>query len=74
MKSLYKKAVFGLFLMLGVFGVASAQTTGTDISSLFDSVDLSGISAKVMALAVTIVGIALVIKGPTIVKRLIAKL
>ena len=55
-------------------GAASADAVSTDISALFDSVDLSSISTKIMALAVTIVGIALVIKGPSIVKRLIAKI
>ena len=66
-------AVGGMALVAA--GVACAQSTsGTDIGSLFDSVDLSDVATKVMALAVTIVGIALVIKGPSIVKRLIAKI
>jgi len=61
--------------VLLVSGAAFAQdASGTDIGTLFDSVDLSDVSTKIMALAVTIVGIALVIKGPSIVKRLIAKI
>jgi hypothetical protein len=70
-----KKKYLAPLALLAVGGIASAQTaTTTDISSLFDSIDLSAISAKVMALAVVIVGIALAIKGPSIVKRLIAKI
>jgi len=53
---------------------AGAACAADDIGTLFDAVDLSSISTKIMALAVTIVGIALVIKGPAIVKRLIAKI
>jgi hypothetical protein len=67
----YRRGVLGAGA-LAVAGIASAQST--DVSTLFDSVDLSGVATKVMALAVTIVGIALVIKGPSIVKRLIAKI
>lgn len=51
---------------------ARAQSAGID--SLFDGVDLSGISAKVLAMAAVIVTIALVIKGPSIVKRIISKI
>jgi len=51
---------------------AFAQSTG--VESLFDSVDLSGISAKILALGLLIVGIALILKGPSIVKRIIAKI
>ncbi|KGG88611.1 membrane protein [Comamonas thiooxydans] len=44
------------------------------MDDLFAEVDLSGIATKVTALAVVIVGIALVMKGPAIVKRIIAKI
>lgn len=55
-----------------VNGVAHAQTTGID--SLFDAIDLSGLSTKILALAALIVTIAFVLKGPSIVKRIIAKI
>ncbi|MEQ6436725.1 hypothetical protein V8Z74_17105 [Comamonas sp. w2-DMI] len=59
---------------VGALAFASAHAAGTGIDSLFDEVDLSGIAAKITALAVIIVGIALVMKGPAIVKRIIAKI
>jgi hypothetical protein len=58
--------------LLLAFG--SAHAADNDIGALFDSIDLSSIASKAMAVAVVIVGIALVIKGPAIVKRLIAKI
>lgn len=60
---------FGTALM-----AASSHAAGTGIDSLFDEIDLAGIATKVTALAVIIVGVALVIKGPAIVKRIIAKI
>ena len=50
----------------------SSHAAGID--ELFDEVDLAGIATKITALAVIIVGVALVIKGPSIVKRIIAKI
>lgn len=55
----------------GALAVASAHAAGLD--DLFDAIDLSGVSVKVLALGVVIVGIALYMKGPAIVKRIIAK-
>ena len=55
----------------GALAVASSHAAGLD--DLFDAVDLSGVSVKVLALGVVIVGIALYMKGPAIVKRIIAK-
>ncbi len=52
----------------------AARAQGTGIDTLFDAIDLSGISAKVMALGVLIVGIALVFKGPALAKRIISKI
>ncbi|MBF5006639.1 hypothetical protein [Diaphorobacter caeni] len=51
---------------------AHAQATGID--SLFDQIDLSGLATKILALAAIIVTIAFVIKGPSIVKRIISKI
>ena len=55
----------------GALAVASSHAAGLD--DLFDAIDLSGVSVKVLALGVVIVGIALYMKGPAIVKRIIAK-
>lgn len=52
--------------------VTASHAAGID--DLFDAVDVSGIATKVTALAVVIVGIALVMKGPSVVKRIIAKI
>lgn len=57
---------------VGSLAFVSAHAAGID--DLFDAVDLSSTGAKITALAVVIVGIALVIKGPSIVKRIIAKI
>lgn len=54
--------------------VAATSAHAAGIDDLFAEVDLSGIATKVTALAVIIVGIALVMKGPAIVKRIIAKI
>jgi len=52
----------------------AVQSHAAGIDDLFAEVDISGIATKVTALAVVIVSIALVIKGPSIVKRIIAKI
>ena len=59
---------------VGALAFVSAHAAEGGIDSLFDGVDLSGISAKVLAMAAVIVTIALVIKGPSIVKRIISKI
>ena len=53
---------------------AAVQSHAAGLDDLFDSVDLSGTGAKIAALAVLIVGIAFTLKGPSIVKRIIAKI
>ncbi|WP_313332035.1 hypothetical protein [Comamonas sp.] len=50
----------------------SSHAAGMD--ALFDEVDMGSTATKITALAVVIVGIALVIKGPAVVKRIIAKI
>lgn len=52
---------------------AKAQTASDGITAALDAVDLSGVSTKVGAAALLIVGIALVFKGPAIAKRVISK-
>lgn len=59
---------------LAVGAMVAATSAHASIDDLFAEVDLSGIATKVTALAVIIVGIALVMKGPAIVKRIIAKI
>lgn len=51
---------------------ASSHAAGFD--DLFAEIDLAGVATKITALAVVIVGIAFVMKGPSIVKRIIAKI
>lgn len=53
-------------------GAAMAQAT-SPIDTILDSVSLDGISAKLVALALLVVGIALVFKGPDLAKRIIRK-
>ncbi len=57
---------------LALSTMARAQSSGID--SMFDAIDLSGISAKVVSLGLLIVGIALVFKGPALAKRIISKI
>ena len=56
----------------GSLAFMSAHAAGLD--DLFDAVDLSGIGVKVLATGAVIVAITLYIKGPAIVKRIIAKI
>lgn len=50
---------------------AHAQTSSWD--QFFDAVDMSGVSAKVIAAGVLIVGIAVAFKGPDLAKRVVRK-
>lgn len=54
--------------------MAVSASHAAGMEDLFDAVDVAGIAAKVTALALVIVGIALVMKGPSVVKRIIAKI
>jgi len=66
------------------FGAKAAAATGAAMAvtashaagmdDLLDSIDLSSTATKIGALALVIVGIALVMKGPSVVKRIIAKI
>ena len=66
-----KIAAVPTLLFVAVSARADAGATGID--AVLDSIDLSGLGTKVAALAVVIVGIALVFKGPDIAKRIIRK-
>lgn len=68
----YTRAVVGAGLLASSM-LASAQSTPTGIDSILDAVDLSGITTKVVAMGLLIVGIALVFKGPDLAKRVIRK-
>lgn len=59
----------GLMLSAGAF----AQTATDPISTILDSVDLTGIATKVAAAALVVVVVALTFKGPDVAKRVIRK-
>ncbi|MOA25847.1 hypothetical protein D3C78_1465970 [compost metagenome] len=61
-------AVGALTLSAAAFAQASSP-----IDSILDAVSLDGISTKLIALALVVVGIALVFKGPSLAKRIISK-
>lgn len=52
--------------------LANAQTADP-ITTLFDAVDFSGITAKIVALGVVVIGIVIAFKGVDIVKRIVRK-
>ena len=54
-------------------GTVMAHAAGSGADAALDAVDLSGISTKVGAAALLIVGIALVFKGPDLAKRVVRK-
>jgi len=60
-----------LVAVASAIAYAPAQAAGID--ALFEEVDLSGVALKIAALSVVIVGIAMTLKGPDIVKRIIKK-
>jgi len=65
------KAGTAATLAAGTVMAHAADSTG--YGAVLDSIDLSGVATKVGALAIVIVGIALVFKGPDIAKRIIRK-
>jgi hypothetical protein len=52
---------------------AAAMAQDSAIDSILGAVSLDGIAVKLTALAVIVVGIALVFKGPALAKRIISK-
>lgn len=69
---------YGSKVLLGgsaAFGsvVAFAQEATNPIMTLLDEVNLVGVAAAVLALAVVIIGIAMTMKGPDVAKRIIRK-
>lgn len=64
-----KIAAAGVALSLS--SAAMAQATGID--SVLDAVGLGSIEAKITALCLIVVAVALVFKGPDLAKRIIRK-
>lgn len=58
---------------LAAAGAASAQTATNPIVTLLGEVGLDGVQAAILAVCVTIIGIALTMKGPDVSKRVIRK-
>lgn len=58
---------------LAAAGAASAQTSTNPIVQLLNEIGLDGVQAAVLAVCVTIIGIALTMKGPDVSKRVIRK-
>lgn len=71
MKTLAQKVVAATAVLGSAFGMASANAAGLD--TILAAVDITTVSASVVALAVLLVGIQLVFKGPDISKRVISK-
>lgn len=65
-----KVAVASTSLALAPFAMAQATSP---IDTILEAVTLDGISGKLVAMAVIVVGIALVFKGPDLAKRIIRK-
>lgn len=60
--------------VVAMLGMSSAMAQEADpLDAFFDAIGLGSISAKVTALGVAIVGIALIFKGPDLAKRVIRK-
>lgn len=57
---------------LTMSSMAHAQS-GSSWDAFFDEVDFSGVSAKVIAGGLLIIGIAIAFKGPDLAKRLVRK-
>ncbi len=67
---------YGARLVAGASGLAlsgMAMATGDPISTVLDSVDLTGITTKVAAAALVVVIIAMTFKGPDVAKRVVRK-
>jgi len=59
---------------LATFVAAAAHAQAVSpLETMLDEVDLAGLSVKIIAVGVLIVGIALAFKGPDLAKRVIRK-
>ena len=73
MKTLAQKVVATTAVLGSMVGMASANAAGSGLDTILAAVDITTVSASVVALAVLLVGIQLVFKGPDISKRVITK-
>jgi len=64
--------LFALVTTAALSASAFAQAT-SPMETMLDEVDLTGLSVKIIAVGVLIVGIALAFKGPDLAKRVIRK-
>ena len=69
---MYGSKVAAATAVMAASSAAMAQTS-TGIDAVFDAISRDGISTKMVAFGVAIVGIALVLKGPDLAKRIIRK-
>lgn len=58
---------------LGLFAAMQARAADNGITTMLTAVDLSTVATAVTAIALIVVAIALVFKGPDIAKRVIRK-
>lgn len=72
LKSLNTKLLAAMVAVMAA-APAMAQTTTSPFDPFFDAISLDGVSAKVIAVGLLVVGIALAFKGPDIAKRVIRK-
>ena len=70
-KALYARIAVVTAPVMGL--MSQAHATGDGITAALTAVDLSGVATAVGAIALIIVAIALVFKGPDIAKRVIRK-
>lgn len=73
MKTLAQKFVATAAVLGSAVGMASANAVGSGLDTILAAIDITTVSASVVALAVLLVGIQLVFKGPDISKRVITK-
>lgn len=74
LKNLQTRAARTLALVsVALMSVAAHAQAVDPITTMLDSIDLTGITVKVIAAGIVIVGIALAFKGPDVAKRVVRK-
>ncbi|MDR7377637.1 hypothetical protein J2X19_002316 [Rhodoferax ferrireducens] len=71
--ALYHSAGARAAVALTTLGLASGAHAAGEFDAVLDAVDLSGIATKIGALALVVVTVALIFKGPDLAKRIIRK-
>lgn len=64
---------FGAATLATLAAAAAHAQAVSPLETMLDEVDLAGLSVKIIAVGVLIVGIALAFKGPDLAKRVIRK-